>query len=76
MNPATPDGRIELGLIRNAEFYVPRDLEVDGGLNLLTELGITATAHGEPNGPGDCRTMPPDTRKLIAAEQRSSTETS
>ena len=75
-NPATPDGRIELGLIRNAEFYVPRDLENYGGLNLLTEMGITGTAQGEPNGPGDCRTMPPDIRKLIAAEQRSSTETS
>jgi monofunctional glycosyltransferase len=76
MNPATPDGRIELGLIRNAEFYVPRDLEMEGGLNLLMEMGITGTAQGEPNGPGDCRTMPPDIRKLIAAEQRSSTETS
>jgi monofunctional biosynthetic peptidoglycan transglycosylase len=75
MNPATPDGRIELGLIRNAEFYVPRDLEIDGGLNLLTEMGITGTADDEPNGPGDCRTMPPDIRKLIAAE-RSSTKTS
>ncbi len=75
-NPATPDGRIELGLIRNAEFYVPRDLETDGGLNLLTEMGITGTARGEPNGPGDCRTMPPDIRQLIAAEQRSSTEAS
>jgi monofunctional biosynthetic peptidoglycan transglycosylase len=76
MNPATPDGRIELGLIRNAEFYVPRDLEIDGGLNLLTDMGITSTAHSEPNGPGACRTMPSDIRKLIAAEQRSSTQTS
>jgi hypothetical protein len=76
MNPTTPDGRIELGLIRNAEFYVPRDLEGDGGLNLLTQMGIAGTAHGEPNGPGDCRTMPPDIRKLIAAEQRSGTEAS
>ena len=59
MNPATPDGRIELGLIRNAEFYVPRDLEIDGGLNLVTEMGITGTAHAEPNGPDSCRTMPP-----------------
>jgi monofunctional biosynthetic peptidoglycan transglycosylase len=76
MNPATPDGRIERGLILNAEYYVPRDLEIDGGLNLLTKMGITGTAHGEPNGPGDCRTMPPDIRKLIAAEQQSSTGTS
>jgi monofunctional glycosyltransferase len=76
MNPATPDGRIELGLIQNANFYVPRDLEIDGGLNLLTEMGITGTAYSEPNGPGDCRTMPADIRKLIAAEQLSSTETS
>jgi hypothetical protein len=76
MNPATPDGRIELGLIQNAEFYVPRDLETDGGLNLLTEMGITSTAQGEPDGPGDCRTMPPGIRKLIAAGQRSSSETS
>jgi monofunctional biosynthetic peptidoglycan transglycosylase len=75
MNPTTPDGRIELGLIRNAEFYVPRDLEMDGGLSLLTEMGITGTAQSEPNGPDDCRTMPPDIRKLIA-EQRSSTGTS
>jgi monofunctional biosynthetic peptidoglycan transglycosylase len=70
MNPATADGRVELGLIRNAEFYVPRDLEQDGGLNLLPELGITGPADGEPNGPGDCRTMPPDIRALIAAGQR------
>jgi monofunctional biosynthetic peptidoglycan transglycosylase len=76
MNPATPDGRIELGLIRNAEFYVPRDLENNGGLNLLTEMGITGPATGEPNGPGDCRTMPPDIRQLIAAEQRSTAATS
>lgn len=76
MNPATPDGRIERGLIQNAEFYVPRDLEFDGGLNLLTEMGITSTAYSEPNGPGDCRSMPPDIRKLIAAEQRSSAVTS
>jgi monofunctional glycosyltransferase len=76
MNSATPDGRIERGLIQNAIFYVPLDLEIDGGLNLLTEMGISGTAHDEPNGPGDCRTMPPDIRKLIAAEQRSSTETS
>jgi monofunctional glycosyltransferase len=75
-NPATRDGRIELGLIRNAEFYVPRDLETAGGLNLLTEMGITGTAHLEPNGPGDCRTMPSGIRQLIAAEQRSSTEAS
>ena len=75
-NPATPDGRIELDLIRNAEFYVPRDLEADGGLGALTELGITATAQGEPNGPGDCRAMPPDIRTLIAAGQRSPAETS
>ena len=47
-----------------------------GGLNLLTEMGITGTAHGEPNGPGDCRTMPPDIRKLIADDQRSSAENS
>jgi hypothetical protein len=46
------------------------------GLNLLTEMGITGTAQGEPNGPGDCRTIPPDIRKLIAAEKRSSTGTS
>jgi monofunctional glycosyltransferase len=76
MNPATPDGRIELGLIRNAEFYVPRDLENNGGLSLLTEMGITGSAPGEPNGPGDCRTMPPDIRQLIAAEQRSPAGTS
>ena len=75
MNPATSDGRIEFGLIQNAKFFVPRDLEIDGGLKLLTEMGITSTALGEPNGPGDCRTMPPDIRKLIAAEQRSSAET-
>ena len=54
---------------------MPRDLEIDGGLNLLTEMGITGTADDEPNGPGDCRTMPRDIRKLIAAE-RSSTRTS
>jgi monofunctional biosynthetic peptidoglycan transglycosylase len=71
MNPATPDGRVELGLIQNAEFYLPRDLEQDGGLNVLPELGITGTAQGEPDGPGDCRTMPPDIRQLIAAGQRS-----
>ena len=75
MNPATPDGRIELGLIRNAEFYVPRDLEIDGGLDLLTEMGITGTAQGGPAGPGGCQTMPPDIRKLIAGEQGSGTET-
>jgi monofunctional glycosyltransferase len=66
-DPATADGRIELGLIKNAEFYVPRDLEQDGGLGVLTELGISDTPQREPNGPGDCRTMPSDIRKLIAA---------
>jgi len=75
-DPATPDGRIERGLIQNAEFYVPRDLEQDGGLSVLTELGISDTPQREPNGPGDCRTMPPGIRKLIAAAQASTTGTS
>jgi monofunctional glycosyltransferase len=71
MNPATRDGRIELGLIRGAQIYVPIDLRIDGGLELVREMGITGTAHGQPNGPGSCRTMPQDIRQLIAADQRS-----
>jgi monofunctional biosynthetic peptidoglycan transglycosylase len=70
MNPATPDGLIELGLIRGAEIYVPRDLAIDGGLELVRQMGITGTAHSQPNGPGSCRTMPRDIRKLIAAGHR------
>jgi monofunctional biosynthetic peptidoglycan transglycosylase len=70
MNPATHDGLIELGLIRGAEYYVPRDLRIDGGLGLVRAMGITGTAHAEPNGPNSCRTMPPDIRRLIAAGQR------
>ena len=66
MDPATPDGRIELGLIRGAQFYVPKDLAIDGGLGLVREMGITGTAHGQPNGPDSCRTMPRDIRQLIA----------
>jgi monofunctional biosynthetic peptidoglycan transglycosylase len=71
MNPATRDGAIELGLIRGAQKYVPYDLTMDGGLRLVHEMGITGTAHGQPNGPDSCRTMPPDIRKLIAADQQS-----
>lgn len=70
MNPATPDGLIELGLIRGAEIYVPQDLGIDGGLELVREMGITGTAHDQPNGPDSCRTMPQDIRQLIAANQR------
>jgi monofunctional biosynthetic peptidoglycan transglycosylase len=74
MNPDTTDGRVELGLIEGAEIYVPQELKEDGGINLtlVREMGITGTAHGEPNGPDSCRTMPPDIRKLIAADQKSS----
>jgi monofunctional glycosyltransferase len=74
MNPATPDGRIELGLIAGAEIYVPQELKADGGINLslAQKMGITGTAHAEPNGPDDCRTMPPDIRRLIAADQKTS----
>jgi monofunctional glycosyltransferase len=72
MNPATLNGLIEDRLINGAEIYVPRDLAVDGGLKLVSRLGITGQAHAEPNGPDSCRTMPPDIRKLIAAGDRSS----
>lgn len=73
MNPATQDGLIELGLIRGAQIYVPYDLKIDGGLKLVQEMGITGTAHGQPNGPDSCRTMPQGIRQLIAADQHSST---
>jgi monofunctional biosynthetic peptidoglycan transglycosylase len=72
MNPATPDGLIELGLIRGAKIYVSHDLKIDGGLELVREMGITGTAHSQPNGPDSCRTMPLDIRQLIAADQRAS----
>ena len=72
INPATHDGLIELGLIRGAEIYVPKDLKIDGGLNLVREMGITGTAHSQPDGPDSCRTMPQDIRQLITADQRSS----
>lgn len=72
MNPATADGHTELGLIRGAQIYVPRELRIDGGLSLVREMGITGTAHGQPDGPDSCRTMPQDIRHLIAADQRSS----
>jgi monofunctional glycosyltransferase len=74
MNPTTSDGRIELGLIAGAEIYVPQELERDGGINLslVRAMGITGTAHGEPNGANDCRTMPSDIRELIAADQYNS----
>jgi monofunctional biosynthetic peptidoglycan transglycosylase len=73
MNPATRDGFIELGLIRGAQIYVPYDLKIDGGLKLVQKMGITGTAHGQPNGPDSCRTMPRDVRNLIAADQHPST---
>lgn len=66
MNPATHDGLVELGLIRGAQYYVPRDLEIDGGLGLVQQMGVTGTAHTQPDGPDSCRTMPPDVRRLIA----------
>jgi monofunctional glycosyltransferase len=70
ISPATRDGYIELGLIRGAQIYVPKDLEIDGGLKLVRELGITGQAHNQPPGPDSCRTMPPDIHQLIAADQR------
>lgn len=71
MNPGTADGRTELGLIAGAEIYVPQELRADGGINLslVQKMGITGTAHTEPNGPDSCRTMPSDIRQLIAADQ-------
>jgi monofunctional glycosyltransferase len=69
MNPATPDGLVELGLIRGARIYVPQELAADGGLKLVREMGITGQAHSEPNGPNSCRTMPQDIRGLIATGQ-------
>jgi monofunctional biosynthetic peptidoglycan transglycosylase len=69
MNPDTLNGLIEDRLINGAEIYVPRDLAIDGGLNLVTQLGITGDAHSQPNGPGSCRTMPLDIRKLIAGNR-------
>ena len=79
MNPRTSDGRFERYYIQGAQFWVPKDLQADGGVDnvyddvtvLMREMGITGTAHGQPNGPDDCRTMPQDIRQLIASEQRS-----
>jgi monofunctional biosynthetic peptidoglycan transglycosylase len=78
MNPGTPDGRFERYYIRGAQRWVPHDLQIDGGAGdlyddvtiLVREMGITGTAHSQPNGPGDCRTMPQDIRQLIASEQQ------
>jgi monofunctional glycosyltransferase len=70
MNPATYAGRVEDYLIPGARRWVPIELQADGGLELVREMGITGTAHSQPNGPGSCRTMPPDIRQLIAADQR------
>ncbi len=71
LNPGTLHGLIELRLIRGAQIYVPRDLRIDGGLNLVRQMGIAGTAHGQPNGPDSCRTMPRDIRRMITADQRS-----
>ena len=76
----TPDGRFERYYVQGAQFWVPKDLQVDGGASnlyedvatLVKEMGITGTAHGQPDGPDDCRTMPQDIRQLIAADQRAS----
>ncbi len=78
MNPGTPDGRFERYYIQGAQFWVPKDLQVDGGVDnvyddvkiLVREMGITGTAHGQPNGPDDCRAMPQDIRQLIASDQQ------
>ena len=72
MNPATYDGRVENYLIPGARRWVPIELQADGWLKLVREMGITGTAYGQPNGPDSCRTMPQDIRQLIAADQRAS----
>jgi monofunctional glycosyltransferase len=71
MNPDTLNGLIEDRLINGAEIFVPRDLAIDGGLKLVSQMGITGDAHSQPNGPDSCRTMPPDIRRLIATGGRS-----
>jgi monofunctional biosynthetic peptidoglycan transglycosylase len=78
MSPRTPDGSFERYYIQGAQRWVPHDIRADGGSGNLSddvtildrEMGITGTAHGQPNGPGDCRTMPQDIRQLIASEQQ------
>jgi monofunctional biosynthetic peptidoglycan transglycosylase len=75
---STSDGRFERYYIQGAEYWVPRDLQVDGGSDdvykdvttLTREMGIPGTAYGQPGGPGDCRTEPPDIRQLKASEQQ------
>ena len=84
MNPGTPDGRFERYYIQGAQFWVQKDLQVDGGVDnvyndvtiLAREMGITGTAYGQPNGPDDCRTMPTDIHQLIATDQRASVASS
>jgi monofunctional biosynthetic peptidoglycan transglycosylase len=66
MNPDTYDGRVEDYLIPGARRWVPTELNADGWLQLVQEMGITGDAHSEPNGPNSCRTMPQDIRDLIA----------
>ena len=78
MHRGTPDGRFERYYIQGAQYWVPNELRADGGVDnvyhdvkiLVREMGITGTAHGQPNGPDDCRTMPQDIRQLIASEQQ------
>jgi monofunctional biosynthetic peptidoglycan transglycosylase len=69
MNPATYDGRVENYLIPGARRWVPVELQANGWLKLVREMGITGQAHAEPNGPASCRTMPADIRALIASGQ-------
>lgn len=70
MNPATYDGQVENYLIPGARRWVPIELARNGGWQkLMQQMGITGQAHNEPDGPGSCRTMPPDIRELIASSR-------
>jgi monofunctional glycosyltransferase len=69
MNPGTYDGRVEDYLIPGARRWVPVELQANGWLKLVREMGITGQAHAEPNGSASCRTMPADIRELIASGQ-------
>jgi monofunctional biosynthetic peptidoglycan transglycosylase len=63
----TPDAKWEAYYIAGARRWVPQELQTDGWQTLVQKMGITGQAHAEPDGPGDCRAMPPDIRALIAS---------